>query len=152
MSESVEIVGYSLGTMLANDMAARFDARATNIADIGLPDVKGRDGQSLYTDALLQNVRENVVSLAMPGDPYLETAGKVHGTVHTLKAPPATEIVKSVNADSLTATFSAETNHARLVHHINAYEIAAQNETTETLDKLATLRNQPAAPQVHQHS
>ncbi len=85
-SKSVEIVGYSLGAMLANDLAARLDAKVTNIADVGLPDVKGVDGRSMYRSDHIQNIRDNVVSLEMPGDPYIGFTGKVHGQVTMLPA------------------------------------------------------------------
>ena len=61
MSDSVEIVAHSMGTMHANTMAALYKAKVTNMSDIGLP--------KLYATAEgIENVRNNVTSLRIEGD------------------------------------------------------------------------------------
>ncbi len=122
--KSVEVVGYSLGAMLANDMAARLSAKATNIADIGLPDVKNTDGKSMYTDAHFANIGKNVVVLKMPNDPYYALAGKVHAA-QIISMPyisPQQVITAMGTSISNPATFNTHV----LPHRPEAFVLASQ--------------------------
>lgn len=123
-SKSTEIVGYSLGGMLANDMSARLNAKATTIADIGLPDVKNVDGTSMYTPQHIQNVRENVVTLKMPHDPYFAHAGAVYGKVTVLPNVPGSAVLAATKEKGLPANFNAQSGMAE--HHPIAYYLASK--------------------------
>ncbi len=122
-SKSTEIIGYSLGGMLGNDMAARLNAKVTTIADIGLPDVKNVDGTSMYTPQHIQNVRENVVTLRMPHDPYFAHAGKVYGAVTTLPDIPGNAVLAATKEKDLPSNFNAQSGMAQ--HHPCAYFLAS---------------------------
>lgn len=145
-SESTEIVGYSLGAMLANDIAARLDAKATTIADIGLPDVKNTDGKSMYSAEHIQNVRENVTVLKGGTDSYFAKAGKVHGSVINVPTVSGTEVLNAMaeKNPTLTETFNANSN--LMGHHPLAYVLgSAQMQTTEQAAITGTVTG-PGAP------
>ncbi|HQX27319.1 MAG TPA: hypothetical protein PKX38_05205 [Alphaproteobacteria bacterium] len=124
-SGSAEIVGYSLGAMLANDTAARLGAKATTIADIGLPDVKDTNGKSMYTATHIKNIHDNVTVVKIVNDLYFEKAGKVHGgTVVELNAVSGNEIHKAIGETGLTVNFNAQ---SMIAHHPLAYTLASDH-------------------------
>jgi hypothetical protein len=123
-SKSVEIVGYSLGSMLASDLAARLGAKATTLADIGLPDGKRPDGQSLYTQQQLQNVKDNVLALRLPNDPFSGKAGKVYGTIVELPHVTQREMAGALQNPGLTSNFNEQS--AWGIHNPKAYMAASE--------------------------
>lgn len=124
-SGSTEIVGYSLGAMLANDAAARLSAKATTIADIGLPDVKDTNGKSMYTEAHIKDIHDNVTILKIDNDLYHGKAGAVHGgTVVQLNAVPGNEIHKAIGETGLTVNFNSQ---SMIAHHPLAYTLASDH-------------------------
>ena len=124
--------------MLGNDMAARMNAKVTTIADIGLPDVKNVDGTSMYTPEHIKNVRENVVTLKTPHDPYFAHAGKVYGTVTTLPEISGKAVLAATKEQSLPSNFNAQSGMAQ--HHPVAYYLAskAMRDGQENHHALAT--------------
>jgi hypothetical protein len=145
MSKSTEIVGYSLGSMLANDMAARFNAKSTNIADIGLPDVKGKDGQSLYTEEQKQNIKNNVVSLEVSGDPLIASAGTVYGQQQTLAPVKTQDILTADNKEPAYKDIFNGASDGRIFHSIESYLLSAEQNTPGTAVVQNTPKNAPKA-------
>jgi hypothetical protein len=124
-SESAEIVGYSLGAMLTNDAAARLGAKATTIADIGLPDVKDTNGKSMYSEAHIKNIHDNVTVLKIANDLYHGKAGAVHGgTVVELNAVSGNEVYKALGETGLTVNFNSQ---SIIAHHPLAYTLASDH-------------------------
>lgn len=91
-SESVEVIGYSLGSMLARDLAARLHAKVTVFADIGLP------GE--YTSSQARRSESNVVSLRLPDDLFTGQADPhaMHGQIIELPEI-ASERVRRIAAE-----------------------------------------------------
>ncbi len=123
-SASVEIVGYSLGAMLANDMSARLGAKSTTIADIGLPDVKNTDGHSMYNAGHLQSVADNVEVLKVGKDVYFGAAGNVLGHTNILPDATGSEIVAATKNSGLPFNFNAQSTLT--AHHPMAYVLASE--------------------------
>lgn len=113
-------------------MAARLSAKVTTIADIGLPDVKNVDGTSMYTPQHIQNVRENVVTLKMPHDPYFAHAGAVYGKVTFLPDVPGSTVLAATKEKGLPANFNAQSGMAG--HHPVAYVEASERARTQQED------------------
>lgn len=72
---SLEMVGYSIGSIHANYMAARHGAVGTNMADMGLAQGvlthafnERSEGRPVPVDQIDQTMRENIVSLGMRAD------------------------------------------------------------------------------------
>jgi hypothetical protein len=115
-STSVEIVAYSLGAMLANDMAARLGAKATTFADIGLP-----DRNHMYTEEQIQRIKDNVLSLRLESDQFTAKAGPVHGTIVDLPAVTGGEVLSTLSSKG---NFN---EHSKLVvHDPKAYMLASE--------------------------
>ena len=91
-SKSVEVIGYSLGSMNARDLAARLHAKATVFVDIGLP--------GSYTPSQIRRAESNVTSLRLPDDRFTGQAGPqaMHGTIIDLPAI-SSERVRRVAAE-----------------------------------------------------
>lgn len=120
--KSVEIIGYSIGSMHLNYLAAKHDARGTAIADMGI-NYSQNILKSIFTDSvadlqssrtmesLQQQMRRNVTVLDMSADilPKIAAAGPSQGNVRSLdqgsvwdmKAVAHIPQVYKANADKL---------------------------------------------------
>lgn len=124
MSSSVEVVGYSLGSMLANDVAARLDARATTLANIGLPETKNSRGESLYTREQRSFAEQNSIVLKTGHDPYFEKMGHVPG--HVIELPDVTheQVIKTLSDTKIPFNFNAQSQMCD--HTPVKYKIASE--------------------------
>jgi hypothetical protein len=113
---SVEIVAYSLGSMLASDLAARLGAQVTAFADIGLP-----DRNHMYTDEQISRIKPNVLSLWLLSDLFAGKAGPVHGTVINLPAVEGDEVLKEIGTKT---KFNARSTV--VAHDPKAYMLASE--------------------------
>jgi hypothetical protein len=128
-AKSVEIVAYSLGSMLASDLAARLGAQVTAFADIGLP-----DRNHMYTDEQIERIKTNVQSLWLPGDRFAGKAGPVRATTIDLPAVPGHEVLKEIGAKTL---FNAESTV--VAHDPKAYMLASEKTMPVVLGPLPDL-------------
>jgi hypothetical protein len=95
--KSVEVIGFSLGTLHANYVTAKYDAKSTVLADLGMSkdgltkifNERARNDPSLESDAnfsldsLQQNMSENMTVLRLKADlvPALFGEGPSRGTI-----------------------------------------------------------------------
>lgn len=98
--DSVEVVGYCLGTLSTNYLAAHMGAKVTNIADLGAnPELKDPDGNIVYDAAAIENLGNNVVTLHFDKDPFNHfQANARHGTIIELPyvQPEQSDIIASL--------------------------------------------------------
>lgn len=131
-SDSVEFVGYSMGAMLGNHMAT-LGAKGTNFADVGLADVRGPDGKSLYTAEDRKRVHDNVTSLKLANDPYYAHAGHVYGTEVNLPSVSGTEVARAMQDKSLPTNFNAQaSSHLPIAYVLAGEKYDSQHAPTAT--------------------
>lgn len=144
LSKTVEVVGYSMGSMYANRLGAE-GVKAITISDIGLPDLKNASGQSFFGPEHHQNIAKNVTALNIQNDPFVGFVGPVHGRT----------VILNSTADAL----SQDTQAARSAFNILqpeahlpiAYHKALQNNAaiapvpSSSVVAVATLDNNPGS-------
>jgi hypothetical protein len=82
--ESIELVGYSMGSQIANYLAVKYGARGVVFGDMGLDaTLLKRYAANGNPEAARQQAREHIVSLALSGDLLVKMfgVGDVVGTV-----------------------------------------------------------------------
>lgn len=101
--KDMEIGGFSMGTMFSNYIAAKYDAKATVFADLGISDHQlaqifneraknepGSPAPEHGLDTMIQKMRENVTVLKMKGDllPQIFALGASRGKIIDLDRGP----------------------------------------------------------------
>ncbi len=101
--KDMEIGGFSMGTMFSNYLAAKYDAKATVFADLGISDrqlaqIFNERAQNQPAavapehglDTMIQKMRENVTVLKMKGDilPQIFSLGASRGKIIDLDRGP----------------------------------------------------------------
>jgi hypothetical protein len=82
--ESIELVGYSMGSQIANYLAVKYGARGVVFGDMGLDaTLLKRHAANGDAEAARRRAREHIVSLALSGDLLVKMfgVGDVMGTV-----------------------------------------------------------------------
>lgn len=134
-SKSVEVIGYSLGSLLANDIAARFNAKSTTLANIGLPELKNGH-KNLYTREQWNAAAQNSIVLKSGDDPYFGKFGSVPGHVITMPDVSGEEVVGALSKAKIPFNFNATskmTAHTPIKYMLASekFREAARNNVVE---------------------